>query len=725
VTKKNEKVKPTVAMGVMSFSQGLISLNLIFQPTGVFNMSSLIRDDDGVSNSSANDHLHDLIEREIARNPSRRSMLKSGAALGLLGVFGSALTACGGSSAPAAGSIGFKAVATSSGDAIVVPEGYTADVMYRWGDPITATAPAFKGDASETWREQEVQSGDNHDGINFFPFPGTDGNSRGILAMNHEYINPEYFHNVANFNKSEIPDNTKKQIAGHGVSVIEVQRNAAGKWEYVKNSTYNRRITGYTPMTITGPAAGHDLLKTAADATGTEVLGTLNNCGAGQTPWGTYITCEENFNGYFGTDAAGWTPDTLQNRYGLAAAGFGYGWHKGDPRFDLAVNPNEPNRFGWVVEIDPYSPTSKPKKRTALGRFKHENAECVLSKTNKAVVYTGCDERNEYLYKFVSTGTYDSANKASGANLLDAGILYVARFDAGTVVGDNQGTGVWLPLVHGQNGLTAENGFANQAEVLIKARQAADRVGATMMDRPEWVAANRTKPGEVFLACTNNNRRSSAATPSSNNVNGTTTAGSARPALDEANPRAVNNWGHVIRINELGADAAALTFNWDIFVIAGNPALEGAKKGSSNIDASNTFNSPDGIQVDPEGRLWIQTDGSYANTGDFVNQGNNQMLVADITTKKITRFLVGPAGCEVTGVCWTPDGRTMFINIQHPGEVGSHPNAPAAYKSATDKDAWINANPTAFSKWPDGASAGRPRSGTVVIRKNDGGVIGT
>jgi len=688
-------------------------------------MSSLIRDDDGVSNASANDHLHDLIEREIARNPSRRSMLKSGAALGLLGIFGSALTACGGSSAPAAGSIGFKAVATSSGDAIVVPEGYTADVMYRWGDPITATAPAFKGDASETWRQQEVQSGDNHDGINFFPFPGTDGNSRGILAMNHEYINPEYFHDVANFNKPEIADNTKKQLAAHGVSVIEVRRNAAGKWEYVKDSSYNRRITGYTPMTLTGPAAGNDLLKTAADATGTVALGTLNNCGAGQTPWGTYITCEENFNGYFGTETAGWTPNALQNRYGLSAAGFGYGWHKGDARFDLAANPNEANRFGWVVEIDPYAPTSTPKKRTALGRFKHENAECVLSSASKAVVYTGCDERNEYLYKFVSTGTYNAADKTSGANLLDAGILYVARFNAGTVVGDNQGTGEWLPLVHGQNGLTAENGFANQAEVLIKARQAADRVGATMMDRPEWVAANRTKSGEVFLACTNNNRRGSSTTASSNMSNGTTVAGSARPGLDEANPRAVNNWGHVIRINESGADAAATTFNWDIFVIAGNPALDGAKKGSSNIDASNTFNSPDGIQVDPEGRLWIQTDGSYANTGDFLNQGNNQMLVADIATKKITRFLVGPAGCEVTGVCWTPDGRTMFINIQHPGEVGSHPNAPAAYVAATNKDAWVNANPTVFSKWPDGASAGRPRSGTVVIRKNDGGVIGT
>ena len=692
-------------------------------------MSFLITDDDGVSNNSANDHLHDLIEREIVRDPSRRNMLKSGAALGLLGIFGSAMTACGGGggAAPALGTIGFKAVAVNSGDAIIVPEGYTADVMYRWGDPITATAPAFKGDASETWREQEVQSGDNHDGINFFPFPGTDGSSRGILAMNHEYINPEYFHDVANFNKPGIPDNTKKQLAGHGVSVIEVQRNAAGKWEYVKNSTYNRRITGYTPMTITGPAAGNDLLKTAADATGTEVLGTLNNCGAGQTPWGTFITCEENFHGYFGTDAAGWTANALQSRYGLSVTGFNYGWHKGDPRFDLAVNPNEPNRHGWVVEIDPYAPTSKPKKRTALGRFKHENAECVLSNTNKAVVYTGCDEVNEYLYKFVSTGTYDTANKVSGANLLDTGILYVAKFDAGTVVGDNQGTGVWLPLVFGQNGLTAENGFANQAEVLIKARQAADRVGATMMDRPEWVAANRTKPGEVFLACTKNSNRGSANPATSNNANGSTKAGSARPALDEANPRAVNDWGHVIRINEMGADAAALTFNWDIFVIAGNPALTGDKKGSSNIDASNTFNAPDGIQVDPEGRLWIQTDGSYANTGSFVDQGNNQMLVADLATKKITRFLVGPSGCEVTGVCWTPDGRTMFINIQHPGEVSSHPNAPAGYKAAAaaDRDAWVNANPTVFSKWPDGASGGRPRSSTVVIRKNDGGVIGT
>ncbi|MFM8588926.1 MAG: PhoX family protein, partial [Limnohabitans sp.] len=241
---------------------------------------------------------------------------------------------------------------------------------------------------------------------------------------------------------------------------------------------------------------------------------------------------------------------------------------------------------------------------------------------------------------------------------------------------------------------------------------------------PEWVAANRTKPGEVFLACTNNNRRGSSPA-SANAADGSTTAGSSRPAVDEANPRAVNQWGHVIRINESGGDGAATTFDWDIFVIAGNPALDGAKKGSSNVNASNTFNSPDGIQVDPQGRLWIQTDGSYANTGDYLNQGNNQMLVANTSSRQITRFLVGPAGCEVTGVCWTPDSRTMFINIQHPGEVGSHPKAPAGYLAAANKDAWVNANPTAFSTWPDGNPAIRPRSATVVIRRMDGGVIGT
>lgn len=699
-------------------------------------MASSIRDDDGVTNPSGNTHLTTLIEQQIALNPSRRTFLKSSAGAGLLSFLGVSLTACGGSnsssSAPTIppGTISFKSVAASSGSSVIVPEGYVAEVLFRWGDPCVAGAPAFRGDASESWPEQELQSGDNHDAINFFPLKDAQGNPRsdaGILCINHEYINPEYFF-AARGEDWYAPldfDMVKKMLAAHGVSVIEVRKTSNGQWEVVRNSSYNRRITGYTPIAISGPAAGHDMLKTDADPTGTEVLGTLNNCGAGMTPWGTYITCEENFNGYFGTESADFEPTTHERRYGVSNVGFGYQWHTADPRFDVAVTRNEPNRHGWVVEIDPFAPTSKPKKRTALGRFKHENAELVLSPTKKAVVYMGCDERNEYLYKFVSDGSYDSANPASGRDLLDAGTLYVARFDAGATTGDNKGTGVWLPLVFGQNGLTPENGFASQAEVLIRARAAADRVGATMMDRPEWVAANPKKAGEVYLACTNNNRRGSNATPTSNSVDGSTTAGSARPAVDEANPRAVNNWGHIVRWNETGGDATATSFEWDIFVIAGNPALEGAKKGSANITAENTFNSPDGLQFDPEGRLWIQTDGSFSNTGDYAGQGNNQMLVADVATGEIKRFMVGPDGCEVTGITWTPDGTTCFIDIQHPGEIGSHPNAPTSTAPFASMDAFIHNNPTAFSRWPDGASAGRPRSATVVIRKTDGGVLGT
>lgn len=702
-------------------------------------MADFIRDDDGTSNTSGNNHLTTLIEREIARTPARRGFLKTSAMLGMTTMFGGVLAACGGGSdndnnttakALAAGTISFKAVSTFTGDAIVVPEGYTADVLLRWGDPVVSGAPEFAPDASQGWAEQELQAGDNHDGIFFFPLKDAQGKPRsdaGLLALNHEYVNPEYFFKAnpdagENWYDPSIPNNVKKMLAAHGVSVVEVRKTSTGQWEYVKNSSYNRRITGYTPMEVTGPARGHDMLQTSADPDGVEVLGTLNNCGSGMTPWGTYLTCEENFNGYFGTDSA-FTATNEQNRYGLSAAGFGYGWHKGNKRFDLTVNPNEPNRFGWIVEIDPFAPASKPKKRTALGRFKHEAAEFVLAPSNKAVVYMGDDEKNEYVYKFVSDGTYSAANPASGRDLLDSGTLYVARFDAGTVTADGQGTGVWLPLIHNQNGLTAANGFANQAEVLIKCRQAADRVGATMMDRPEWIAANPKQPGEIYVTLTNNDRRGTA-TASSNNADGTTKAATARPPVDEANPRADNRWGHIVRWQEAGGDVTATTFTWDIFVVAGNTNLTGDKAGSSNITAENMFNSPDGLQFDPEGRLWIQTDGNFSNTGNFLGQGNNQMLVADTKTKAIARFLVGPSGCEVTGVTWTPDGKTMFVDIQHPGEVSSHPNKPTP-PTGVSMDAYIASNPTAFSKWPDGAAAGRPRSATVVVRKNDGGVIGT
>ncbi|MGL5004668.1 MAG: PhoX family protein, partial [Casimicrobium sp.] len=589
----------------------------------------------------------------------------------------------------------------------------------------------WKADATNTAADQEKQVGDNHDGMTYFGFNAAangygDRSDEGLLVLNHEYINPEYFYapdtDAANWLLPFTIEKARKAQAAHGNSIVHVKRAADGSFEMVANSRFNRRITGNTPMTISGPAAGNDLLKTATDATGRAALGTLNNCANGFTPWGTYLTCEENFNGYFGWNGTR-TPNALENRYGIAQSGFGYLWHTVDPRFDVNANPNEPNRFGWIVEIDPFDPSSTPVKRTALGRFKHENVEIVVAANGKVVAYSGDDERNEYIYKFVSSGTFDRANPTGAANrtLLDSGTLYVAKFEAGATAGDRAGVGSWIPLVFGQNGLTAENGFTSQADVLIRARQAADRVGATMMDRPEWVAANPKKAGEVYITLTNNNRRGTT-TASSNKPDGTTAAGSSRPPVDEANPRDNNVWGHIVRWNENARDATATTFTWDVFVMAGQPSVTGTRAPSSTITVDNLFNSPDGLGFDSFGRLWIQSDGSFANTGDFANMGNNQMLAADPTTKEIRRFLVGPSGCEITGLTFTPDRKTMFVNVQHPGELGSHPRAPKNAAGTTITDNELARNATQFSQWP--TAGARPRSATVVVRRVDGGVIG-
>lgn len=704
-------------------------------------MADTLRDDDGVSNPSFNQHLTQLVDDAIARQPSRRALLKTGLGLAAIPFLGG-LAACGGGDdaapvSPAPGSaaermLGFQAIPTSSDDTVVVPAGYVATAFLPWGTPLTSGAPGFAADASNTADDQEKQVGDNHDGMAFFAFNAAgDGfgssSTEGLLVFNHEYINPEYFYkpdtDPNDWRQPFTLEKARKGQAAHGASVAHVRRNSAGDWTLVANSPYNRRIHGNTPMTLQGPAAGLVQMQTAADPGGTQVLGMLNNCGNGRTPWGTFLTCEENFNGYFGANGA-FTPTNEENRYGLNAGGFGYLWHTVDPRFDMNANRNEPNRFGWIVEIDPFSPSSQPVKRTAMGRFKHENAELVIASDGKVVVYMGCDERNEYAYKFVSSGTFDAADPTSAANrnLLADGTLYVARFDAGATVGDNMGTGVWIPLVFGQNDLTPANGFANQGEVMLKARQASDRVGATMMDRPEWVAANPKKPGEVFMTCTNNNRRGTN-TASSNAVDGTTTAGSARPPVDDANPRVNNVWGHIVRWNEAGGNASALTFDWDIFLLAGQPSITDARAPSANITLDNLFNSPDGLAFDDFGRMWIQTDGDFSNAGNFANNGNNQMLVADPATKEVRRFLVGPSGCEVTGITWTPDRKTMFVNIQHPGELGGHPRRPNY--GTTDSlviDNNVARDPTVLSQFP--TSGVRPRSSVVVVRRTDGGVIG-
>jgi uncharacterized protein len=706
-------------------------------------MAHSLRDDDGASNTSHTLSLSTLVDQALAQNPRRRLLLKSGLGLAALPFLGG-LAACGGGSdavtpadpvaplPPAEQMLSFDAVAAATGDAIVVPAGYVATAFMPWGTPINLFAPSWQADASGSAAEQEQQVGDNHDGMAFFGFnTATNGfgerSDEGLLVINHEYINPEYFYAPGSDGTDWMApftyEKARKALAGHGISIVHVERRPDGGWEQVKASPYNRRIHGNTPIVIQGPAAGHPLMRTAVDPSGTVALGTLNNCGNGRTPWGTYLTCEENFNGYFGWNGER-TPSALENRYGISANGFGYRWHTVDSRFDVNATPNEPNRHGWIVEIDPFAPGGQAVKRTALGRFKHENAELVVAPNGQVVVYMGCDERNEYIYKFVSSGRFDATNPTSAANrqLLAEGTLYVARFDAGATTGDNMGTGVWIPLVHGQNGLTEGNGFTSQGDVLIRTRQAADHVGATMMDRPEWVAANPRKAGEVFVTLTNNNRRGGT---TANSADGSTLAGSARPPVDEANPRANNVWGHIVRWNEAGGDGTALSFDWDIFVLAGQPGVTGARAPSGNVTLDNLFNSPDGLAFDSFGRMWIQTDGNFSNSGDFSGNGNNQMLVADPQTKEIRRFLVGPSGCEITGITWTPDRKTMFVNVQHPGEVGNHPNAPAGYLAlpGTERDNWVARNPTAFSQWP---TAGvRPRSATVVVRRADGGVIGT
>ena len=543
-----------------------------------------------------------------------------------------------------------------------------------WGTPLFSSGPgsSWAGDASETAADQARQVGDNHDGLHFFPL--TEGNNdEGLLVMNHEYTNVRWL-----FSDGQVDslDDANKDLNAHGISVIHIRRTS-GRWEIVTDSTYNRRITGTTPMLLTGPAAGDTMLQTSADPTGTLVFGTLNNCGNGYTPWGTYLTCEENFNQYFGTlDTLGTTRNAAQVRYGLDSNGTERKYEQYVPRFDWQLEPNEANRFGWIVEIDPFDPRSTPKKRTALGRFKHENAAYRIGADGTVVIYMGDDQADDYVYKFVSDGKYVAGDLRNNANLLDSGKLYVARFNDGAASGDFMGTGEWILLDKANN--TALSGFTNQAEVLVNTRLAADAVGATKMDRPEWVAVHPTT-GEVYVTMTNN---------------------SGRTVTDDVNPRANNRFGQIVRWRETGDDPSATTFEWDLFVLAGNPTVHSdLRAGSDNITAENMFNSPDGLGFDKDGRLWIQTDGNYSNSGDFAGQGNNQMLCADPASKEIRRFFVGPKECEVTGLTFTPDGRTLFINIQHPGEAGN-------------------------SHWPDGANA-IPRSATVIITKNDGGVIGT
>ncbi len=781
-------------------------------------------------NPSSNESIHEVIARV---ENSRRQFLKQSfgaaalASLGGLGMTGLMRDASAAPIPPANGfgGIGFESIPPGLApvvNEIRVPVGYKVEVLATWGQPIMPGAPDWREDATQDAAAQLQQFGMHCDGMHLFPFPTRGGLSsdRGVLCVNNEYTHEEILHGAEGLGGGAgvTIAKVRKSQAAHGVSIAEIRRTA-NKWGVVRTSPYGRRVTVNTPMRIAGPAAGHPLLKSKkyniqpggsveiGTNDGYTAYGTANNCAHGYTPWGTYLTCEENWNGYFaaptngaaiGPEYAAQKPTILQNnnRYGVGQIDFGYRWHLVDARFNADVNPLEPHLFGWVVEIDPFDPASVPVKRTALGRTKHESAQLAMSavpnsSTRRVAYYLGDDERNEYIYKFVCARAFNPANRASNRDLLDTGTLYVARFDStpGAAAGTYRGT--WLALVPGTDTVIDNPNVpgtkfklrelptfagANDAEVLAKilisTRQAADAVGATMMDRPEWTALrtyangygydingagagyNAQYPLEAYCTLTNNNRRGGGGSISVNNPNGSTAAASARPPVDLANPRPDNDYGHIVRWRENGNVVTATAFEWDIFVLCGDSLTTktlaanylkdnfiGVNAADPNFNrkmyegniadvpaGSADFGAPDGLWFDQFGRLWIQTDQVGDAGGDFVNVGANVMCCADPNTREIRRFLTSPRNCEVTGVSNTPDGKAMFVGIQHPGE-----DSPAA-------------NPTQFSNWPQAQFAAnsfgeplatdiggnplpsganvRPRSTVLVITRDDGGVIG-
>lgn len=578
----------------------------------------------------------------------------------------------------------FREVAKTYDQRDHVAEGYDAQVLIRWGDPVLADAPAFvPGEANAAAAAQ--QFGYNNDFVGYVPLPvGSTNSENGLLFVNHEYtITNLMYPGLGAANDANLRANAQQaaaEVESHGAAVIEI-RKQNGRWGVVAGSRYNRRITGTTPMVLSGPAAGHDLLKTSADPTGRRVLGTLNNCAGGWTPWGTFLTAEENFNGYFGGNPTGLPHAEMYRRYGVTQATW-YSWAQHIERFNVERHPNECHRFGWIVEIDPYDPTMTPVKRTAMGRFKHEGANSVLNPDGRVVLYSGDDERNEYVYKFVTAGRYNPNDRAANRDLLDDGTLFVAKFN-------DDGTMTWIPMIHGQGPLTAANGFASQADVLIFTRKAADLLAATPMDRPEDVEPN-TVNNRVYVILTNNSQRTAQ-------------------NLNRANPRVNNTHGHIVEIippvREGRADHAATEGRWDIFLLAGRPGIDAGARYHRATTENGWLSCPDNCAFDAQGRIWIATDGAPNAAGIA-----DAIYAADVSGpgRALTRqFYTAPTGAEICGPMFTPDSQTFFLAVQHPGEdPGSTYDNPS-------------------TRWPDFQSGMPPRPAVVAITKRGGGVIGS
>ena len=614
-------------------------------------------------------------DRVVERAISRRGFMGGALAFGSgAAVMGTSILKGGAAIAQQTSRFAFDQLAPQTDGTVHVPSGYSWETLVRWGDPLFSDAPVYSPETGVPTEGSDRVFGENTDGMELFLVGSTE-----LLVVNSEYVNAGINLPAEQDGQPVSADDVTRLQNFQGVTVMEVTEGDAG-WEVVVDSPYNRRIHHRTPMTLDGPAAGHDLLKTAADPTGTESLGTFNNCGSGRTPWGTYLTCEENFNGYFGTTAELSLEDAVAagfKRYGVTTDvdPGRYNYHGFDERFDLSKNPNEPHRAGYIVEIDPANPDSTPVKHTALGRIKHENAASVVAPDGRVVVYMGDDERGEYMYKWVSRDLYTPGGDTS--TLLSEGQLYVAKFN-------DDMTGTWVAL-------TPEDTGMSEAEIALFTRIAATEVSATTMDRPEWIAVNPISV-EAYCCLTNNSRRGAT-----NDDGSIRTNAAGEPMVANApNPRDLNNYGQILRWRPHNDDHAASTFDWDLYVMAGNPTVhpEGPYAGSANINEGNLFNSPDGMVIDSTGMIWIQTDGNDDNEEDFAGMGNNQMLAGDPATGEIRRFLTGPNGSEVTGLTWSADRRTMFVGIQHPG-------AP----------------------FPDGEGA-LPRSAIVTVKRDDNGLVG-
>lgn len=587
-----------------------------------------------------------MLDDIVAANPQRRTLLKSSMGLSMLSLFGasSLLTACGGDAGPGEApgpiapdySVKFQPLGDKiTADTVTVPLGYVAEVLYSAGDKCMSGSLGYAG-TPQSYPATETQCGGQHDGMHFYALPGMDPNQGGLLVLNHETLDGQTL--------DQSVEGLRTRLSNVGVSIIEIARSSSGAWAVQTGSRYNKRYSGNTVYDVSGPAKS---------VIGPTVVGTLNNCASGDTPWGTYLTCEETLDNYIYTAADADKP-----------ADEGY---------------------GWVVEIDPQNPKSTAVKRTAMGRFSHENTAYMLNAGNRIAFYMGDDSTPGCIYKFVPSKPYDPANRANNMGLLDEGTLYAARFN-------DDGSGNWLELTVGKNGLTSgatDPGnftqvaagttvteklldFNTQADVLIQTGAAARVAGATLMDRPEWITVGMDKT--VYCTLTNNSRRQQT---------------------NASNPRNNNAHGHIVRWHEQDDSPLATSFVWDLLLLAGREAADGATANLSGNVKGDTFSSPDGIRVDPQGRLWVQTD---AGTGTSVTDhfGNNAMYYIDQKTGESKRFLVGPQGCEITGIAYTPDLTTFFINIQHPNK------------------GWNTLR----------AGGGDARSATVVVRRTDGQPVG-